>query len=125
MISHVPDLTIWPPLRLIEVVMPVTVPPPHCVGAKDATVTLGGKASVIETCVRSAFASIFLIVIVSVLVCPTHIVLGLNLLLKEGGCTVLTCRVALAPFPSGEILVIGIVPVGSVDINVPSGMLLI
>ena len=64
--------------------------------------------------------SVFLTVIVSTLFCPTQIVFGAKVLLNEGGCTALTCSVALA----GVVLVTGTVPVGSVAFNVPAGIVL-
>ena len=86
-----------------------------------AIVILAGRRSVSEVCDRLAVVSVFLTVIVITLLCPTHIVLGANVLLKEGGCTVLISSVALA----GVVLVTGIVPVGSVAFNTPAAIVLI
>jgi hypothetical protein len=98
---------------------PVTLGEPHApnVTVEFAMTTLVGKLSVREVCVNEADVSLFRIVIVSVLVCATHTVLGAKLLLSEGGWTALICRVALA----GVVFVTEIVPVGSVETNVFAG----
>src|SRR5271157_5949918 len=93
------DFGMLPPLKdtLPDPTTPVTVPPPHWgVAGAAATYTFAGRASVIDTWVRSEFGSLFQMVIVRVLVCPIQIVLGAKVLLNVGGCTRLTVRVALA-----------------------------
>jgi hypothetical protein len=97
--------------------------PPQAVRVGEgglARTILAGRLSVREVWVRTAAASLFLTGIVSTLVCPTQIVLGAKVLLKEGGWTALTCRVALA----GVVLLTGIVPVGSVACSMAVGIVL-
>ena len=76
-----------------------SVPAPHPVRlavSGVATTTPVGSVSVNVVLVNAAFKSLLRIVIVSVLNCPTKIVLGANPLLTEGGWTATTLRVALA-----------------------------
>ncbi len=85
-----------------------------------AITIFAGRLSVSDVCVREALVSVFLILMVRVLACPTQMVLGANDLLREGGWTLFICSVALA----GVVLVTGTVPVGSVECNVLAGIVL-
>ena len=70
---------------MTEPVVLVMVPPHWGVTGAETMVTLVGRVSVMETFVRSVVVSLLLITMVITLVCPTHIVFGANVLLKEGG----------------------------------------
>lgn len=132
MIVHVPAAAIVALLRVTEISPLATGFPPGPVSEAEppqvvrvgegglARTIFAGRLSVSEVCVRAAAASLFLTGIVRTLVCPTQIVLGAKVLLKEGGWTALTCRVALA----GVVLLTGIVPVGSVACSMAVGIVL-
>ena len=116
---------IVPPVKVTEPAVLVTIPPPHWGEAgTPETVTPTGKVSVMETCVSGVFTSLFLMVIVSTRVSPTHMVFeGVKALLTEGGVTATTVKVALA----GVVLVTatGVPPSFPVDTRLFVGMVLI
>ena len=83
-----------PPLTAVR---EAEAPQPVNVGETGlARKTFAGKLSVSDACVRLLPGSLFLITIESWLVCPAQTVLGLKLLLTEGGRVPVTFKVALA-----------------------------
>ena len=97
-----------PLLSFTEVLVPPTkAPPPEFVKVPDpqpvrdvvkglATITPAGRESVSVVLVRAVAVSLLVMTIASWLTCPAVTVLGVKLLLNEGGWTEPTCKVALA-----------------------------
>lgn len=95
-------------------------PQPFKVAATGfARITPAGRLSVKVVCVNAVFGSTLLIAIDNWLVCPTHIVFGVNNFPIRGGWTEPTRNVALA----GVVLVI--VPPPPVPVKPPAGIVLI
>lgn len=106
-----------PPTALTE----AEAPQPVNVGAGGlARKTLVGRLSVSEACVNVRLESVLVITMLKRLVCPTHTVFGLKLLLTVGVPAGLTRSVALA----GVVFVM-ITPPPSVAVKAPAGMVLI
>jgi hypothetical protein len=111
------SVTELPPLTALKEAEP---PQPVNVGETGlARKTLTGRLSVREAWVSVVLVSVFVITMVSWLVCPTHTVFGEKLLLTVGVPATSTRRVALA----GVVFVI-IMPPPSVAVNAPAGMVL-
>jgi hypothetical protein len=80
---------------------------------------LDGSESVSDTWVSAVLRSLFLILIVNSVVCPTNIVVGEKLLFTEGDRRLPTRKVALA----GVVFVM--VPPSPEEVNAPAGIVLI
>jgi hypothetical protein len=123
MVQVVPDgiepllrVTVVPPLAAVTVAAP-----PQPVNVEEtglARKTLAGRLSVMEAWVKVTFAPL-VILMVSWLVPPAQILLGLKLLLIEGTPAAVTFRVALA----GLVLLIDVPP--PVELKAPTGIVLI